>query len=172
MQLGVTELVEVVDADDNVVAVVSRAHMRSENLRHRAVSIAVLSSDHRLLIHRRADSKDVWPGMWDIAAGGVVGVGESYREAAERELAEELGVVAPNWEHLGEARFDDESVSLIGHGFAVVHDGPFRFTDDEIVEVRWVTRGELDESLANERFVPDNVALLLPLLRNRCAQWG
>ncbi|MBI4882655.1 MAG: NUDIX domain-containing protein, partial [Actinobacteria bacterium] len=167
---ALTERVEVVDDDDNVIAVVSRARMRAENLRHRAVSIAVLSSDRRLLVHRRADTKDVWPGMWDLAAGGVVGVGESYRHAAERELAEELGIVAEGWEHLGEARFEDDSVSLIGHGFTVIHDGPFRFTDGEIAEVRWVTRGELDELLTVERFVPDNLALLLPLLRRECTQ--
>jgi hypothetical protein len=33
---------------------------------------------------------------------------------------------------LGEGRFRDDAVALIAHGFRVVHDGPFRFTDGEI----------------------------------------
>ena len=46
-----------------------------------------------------------------------------------------------------------------------MHDGPFRFTDGEVSEVRWVTRQELTELMAAEPFVPDNPAVLLPLLR-------
>ncbi len=159
-----TELVDIVDDDDCVVATVARAEMRAGRLQHRAVSIAVMSSDRRLLVHRRADDKDVWPGMWDIAAGGVVAAGESYEVAAHRELAEELGVDVADFHYLGEGRFVDESVALIGRGYLAVHDGPFSFTDCEIVEVRWVDAVELQAMMIDERFVPDNVALLLPLL--------
>ena len=45
----------------------------------------------RLYVHRRTDDKDVYPGMYDMTAGGVLAVGETYLEAARRELAEELG---------------------------------------------------------------------------------
>jgi isopentenyldiphosphate isomerase len=158
------ELVDIVDDDDQVVATVPRARMRAERLQHRAVSIAVLGTDGRLLVHRRALDKDVWPGMWDIAAGGVVAAGEGYDDAARRELAEELGVHVQGLECLGEGRFGDESVALIGRGYRCVHDGPFSFTDGEIAEVRWVNRAELARLMADEPFVPDNVALMLPLL--------
>ncbi len=166
-----TEWVDVVDDNDRVVETVTRAQVRAENLHHRAVSIAVLGSDGRLLVHRRANTKDVWPSMWDLAAGGVVAAGESYEDAARRELVEELGITAKQWEPLGEGRYTDDRVSLIGRGFLVVHDGPFTFTDGEIAEVRWVGREELERLLATEAFVPDNVALMLPLLLARCTQF-
>ncbi|CAB4544109.1 unannotated protein [freshwater metagenome] len=155
-----------VDDDDRVVAVVTRAEMRARRLQHRGVSVAVLGTDGRLLVHRRADTKDVWPGMWDIAAGGVVGAGESYDDSARRELAEELGVDDPDlrFEPVGGGRFVDDAVAVIARCYRVVHDGPFTFTDGEIAEVRWVTRSELDRLLATETFVPDSIALLLPLL--------
>jgi len=159
-----TELVDVVDDDDHVIATVTRAEMRAGRLQHRAVSIAVLGTDGRLLVHRRADTKDVWPGMWDIAAGGVVAAGEDYDTAARRELAEELGVAAHVLVHLGTGRFADAAVALIGRGYLTVHDGPFTFTDGEIAEVRWVDRAALEALMADEAFVPDNVTLLLPLL--------
>jgi isopentenyldiphosphate isomerase len=159
-----TELVDIVDDDDHVIATVTRAEMRAGRLQHRAVSIAVLGTDGRLLAHRRADTKDVWPGMWDIAAGGVVNAGEDYEPAARRELAEELGVQAHHLVHLGQGRYVDDAVAMIGRGYFTVHDGPFTFTDGEIAEVRWVDRAALDALMASERFVPDNVALLLPLL--------
>ena len=143
------EMVDIVDHCDRVVATVSRAEMRAHRLQHRAVSIAVVGTDGRLL------------------AGGVVAAGETYEAAARRELAEELGVQCAVFEYLGEGRFADESVALIGRGYLVVHDGPFTFTDGEIAEVRWVTRAELGALMTRERFVPDNVALLLPLLDAR-----
>lgn len=159
-----TELVDVVDDDDHVIATVTRAQMRAGRLQHRAVSIAVLATDGRLLVHRRADTKDVWPGMWDIAAGGVVAAGEDYDTAARRELAEELGIEAHMLVHLGTGRYVDDAVAMIGRGYLTVHDGPFTFTDGEIAEVRWVDRAALQALLATESFVPDNVELLLPLL--------
>jgi isopentenyldiphosphate isomerase len=165
------ELVDIVDDDDRVVAIVTRAEMRAKRLQHRAVSIAVLSSDGLLLVHRRADTKDVWPGMWDMAAGGVVAAGETYEDAARRELAEELGVTAHEFVSLGEGRFIDDAVALIGRGYRCTHDGPFSFTDGEIAEVRWVDRAGLDELLLTESFVPDNVALLLPLLQRLDSGW-
>jgi len=105
--------------------------------------------------------------MWDLAAGGVVATGEEYDEAARRELAEELGIEANTMEYLGEGRFTDEDVALIGRGYSCVHDGPFTFTDGEIAEVRWVDAAGLQSLMATERFVPDNLALLLPFLHVR-----
>jgi isopentenyldiphosphate isomerase len=158
------ELVDVVDDRDEVVAVVTRAEMRARRLQHRAVFVAVTGSDGRLLVHRRADSKDVWPGWWDIAAGGVVASGEGYDDAAVRELAEELGVEGVALEPLGRGRFADDDVTVLAGLYRCVSDGPFTFTDGEIAEVRWVDRAGLEALMAHHQFVPDSVALVLPLL--------
>ncbi len=37
-------------------------------------------------------SKAIYPGYWDVAAGGMVLATETYAESAARELEEELGV--------------------------------------------------------------------------------
>ena len=160
------ERVDVVGDDDRVIATVTRAEMRAARLQHRCVSIAVFGSDGRLLVHRRADTKDIWPGQWDIAAGGVVAAGEHYDDAARRELAEELGLDGEELdvEPLGAGRFVDESVAVLARVYRVVHDGPFRFADGEVAEVRWVTRAELALLRESATFVPDSIALVLPLL--------
>jgi 8-oxo-dGTP pyrophosphatase MutT (NUDIX family) len=158
------ELVDIVDDDDRVIDTVTRAEMRARRLQHRSVGIAVLSSDGRLLIHRRSANKDLWPGWWDIAAGGVVTAGESYEAAARRELAEELGVIASELDYLGQSRYVDDDLAALCRGYRVVHDGPFTFGDGEIVEARWVTFAELEAMRATNRFLPDGIALLLPLL--------
>ncbi|HZX53347.1 MAG TPA: NUDIX domain-containing protein, partial [Ilumatobacteraceae bacterium] len=123
------ELVDIVDDDDRVVATVTRREMRANRLQHRGVGVAVMATDGRLLIHRRSAVKDVWPGWWDLAAGGVVLAGETYEEAARRELAEELGVVDVELEYMGSGRFVDETIAELCRGYRVVHDGPFTFDD-------------------------------------------
>jgi ADP-ribose pyrophosphatase YjhB (NUDIX family) len=92
-----------------------------------------------------------------------VAAGEGYDDAALRELAEELGVEA-RLEPLGSGRFEDESVRELARAYRCVHDGPFTFTDGEIAEVRWVDRAGLAELMRSEQFVPDSIAVLLPLL--------
>jgi len=157
------EPVDVVDAHDRVLRTVTRAEMRAGRLRHRAVFIAVQGSDGRLLVHRRSDHKDVWPGWWDIAVGGVVASGEGWDDAAQRELGEELGVTAA-LESSGGGAYDDDDVSLIGRSYRCVHDGPFHFTDGEITEVRWVDAVGLAELRRDAPFVPDSLVLVLPHL--------
>lgn len=155
------ELVDIVDEDDNVVEIVTRRRMRAEVLRHRAVYIAVQSTDGRLLVHQRSLTKDVRPGAWDIAVGGVVGSGETYAEAAVRELAEEIGVIAATPVAIGGGMFGDEHYELIGRCYHIVHDGPFEFADGEVIAARWVDATGLAELLEEADVVSDSVALLL-----------
>ncbi|HEX9259285.1 MAG TPA: NUDIX domain-containing protein [Acidimicrobiales bacterium] len=138
--------------------------MRSENLRHRAVFVAVVHSDGRLLVHRRSQDKDVWPGWWDLAVGGVVASGETYDDAAVRELAEELGVTGAKPQPIGRGTYDDDFVRLVGSVYRVQHDGPFTFADGEIIEALWVTAAELQERLVRDCFLPDSRSLVLALL--------
>ncbi len=159
------ELVEHVAADGSVIEIVDRARMRAENLRHRSVAIIVRGSDGRLLVHRRADDKDIYPGWWDLAAGGVVGAGESSDVAARRELAEEVGVAGVEPEFIGEASYENEQAREICRVYRVVHDGPFRFDDGEVAEARLVDGSELDALLATERFLPGRLTMLLPIVR-------
>jgi 8-oxo-dGTP pyrophosphatase MutT (NUDIX family) len=155
------ELVDVVDGDDVVERTVTRAVMRAERLRHRCVFVAVLHPDGRLLIHQRSPHKDVWPGWWDIAVGGVVTAGEGYDDAARRELLEEVGIDASP-APLGGGVYEDEQVRLIGRCYQVVHPGPFRFHDGEVVRAEWIELSGLADD--RRRFLPDSTALLLPLL--------
>jgi isopentenyldiphosphate isomerase len=158
------ETVEEVAPDGTVLRLVSRREMRESVLRHRSVFIAVVSHDGDLLVHRRADTKDVWPGCWDVCVGGVVSPGESWDAAAVRELGEELGVEGTVIAHLGSGAYEDADVRLVGHVYECRSDGPFRFADGEITEAHWVSPAEFPNWLGAKTFLPDGLALVLPRL--------
>lgn len=64
---------------------------------HRAVHVWIhAESTGELLLQRRADCKDSWPGLWDISSAGHISSGDSSLLTARRELAEELGIHLPN----------------------------------------------------------------------------
>jgi 8-oxo-dGTP pyrophosphatase MutT (NUDIX family) len=157
-------MVDVVDRDDVVLRAVTRGEMRGQRLRHRAVYIAVVHPDGRLLVHQRSELKDLWPGRWDIAVGGVVSTGESYDDAARRELLEEVGIDAMPQPLTGGGPYDDGDVSLIGRCYRVVHAGPFTFADGEVVRAEWTDLAAIDRLIHERPFLPDSLALLLPLL--------
>lgn len=160
------ELVEVVDRDERVVKVVPRAEMRRSNLAHRATYIMVFHSSGALLAHQRASWKDIWPSRWDLAFGGVCAVGESWADAAARELAEEAGIVAP-LTALSKVEFESAETKVFGRLYETTHDGPFEFADGEVVDHCWVPVAQLDEWADGRPLCDDTRAIVLPYVRGR-----
>ncbi|WP_208105835.1 NUDIX hydrolase [Streptomyces sp. GC420] len=86
------ELLDIVDEQDRVVGQARRADSYARRLRHRCVFVLARDAEDRIFVHRRTAAKLVFPSLYDMFVGGVVGAGESYEAAALREAEEELGV--------------------------------------------------------------------------------
>jgi 8-oxo-dGTP pyrophosphatase MutT (NUDIX family) len=164
--VGDEEALEVVDRDGRPERVVTRAAMRAANLRHRAVYIVVRRADGAVLVHQRAAWKDIWPSRWDVAFGGVCAVGESWAQAAHRELAEETGVDAALVD-LGPVVFESTATQVVGRVFGATHDGPFTFPDGEVADSAWIPAASLREWAATHELVDDSEAVVLPGLVGR-----
>ncbi|MEZ5341918.1 MAG: NUDIX domain-containing protein [Acidimicrobiales bacterium] len=149
-----------------MVGTVTRAEMRSKNLRHRCTYVAVVRTSGALVVHQRADWKDVWPSHWDVCFGGVVGVGESWDDAARRELTEEAGLVAGDLEMLGLVRYDDALTSSAGRVYLVVSDDPLSCPDGEVVQTDEIPIDQLDEWLDGRDVCLDSATVVVPLLRS------
>ncbi|KAF0931070.1 hypothetical protein E2562_002439 [Oryza meyeriana var. granulata] len=74
-----------------------RSEVHRDGDYHRAVHVWIYSESTReLLLQRRADCKDSWPGQWDISSAGHISAGDSSLSSAQRELDEELGIKLPS----------------------------------------------------------------------------
>lgn len=156
------------DEQGRVVGTAPRDRMRRENLPHGATAVLVRRSSGELYVHRRADTKDVWPGRHDCAAGGVLQAGEEPDEAAVRELAEELGISGAVLVPLGRRWYRDADTWYLAFAYLTTWDGEVRFADGEVTDGWWELPAVLYERLADPTwpFVPDTRSLLeLPEVR-------
>lgn len=150
------ELVDVVDEDDRVVETVTRRDVRARSLLHRCTYILVRNRAGEILVHRRTDTKDVFPGAYDVFAGGVCAAGESYETCAVREVAEELGVTGVALTFLFRHRYRGSKGQSWGAVYEVRWDGPIRHQESEVAWSAWVTAERLTRMLEELPFCPDS----------------
>jgi isopentenyl-diphosphate delta-isomerase len=60
---------------------------------HATAHIWFFTSDKKILLQKRALTKKVFPGIWDISVAGHIGAGEAILEGAKREVFEEIGLI-------------------------------------------------------------------------------
>ncbi|MDB5386484.1 MAG: Nudix hydrolase [Planctomycetaceae bacterium] len=89
------EIFDVCDAEDHVIGQAPRSVVHRDKLLHRAVHVFVFNSQEELLVQVRSVTKDEFPLCYTSSASGHLCTGEDYLEAAQRELEEEIGLVAP-----------------------------------------------------------------------------
>ncbi|HMI90965.1 MAG TPA: NUDIX domain-containing protein [Polyangiales bacterium] len=165
--MAADELVDWVDEDDRVIGQVTRARMRAENLLHRCIAVLCCDSAGSVYAHRRSDAKDMFPGLYDMFVGGVVGAGESYDAAARREIGEELGIVGPIPQPLFRHRYEGEASRSHTAVYRVSWDGPITHQESEIAWGGLRTLQELAEGPEGWSFVPDGREIFERLLRER-----
>lgn len=158
------EQVDVCDESGQVVGTATRAEMRAGRLWHRTVFIAVVTSDDRVWVHRRADWKDVWPGRWDVCFGGVLGAGEGFDAGAHRELAEEAGIEVAVLEPIGGGAFEHPDCREHARVYLARSDDPCTCPDGEVAEALLVPLADLAAWAAAHPVVADSEALVLPAL--------
>jgi 8-oxo-dGTP pyrophosphatase MutT (NUDIX family) len=161
------EHVALYDEDGMVVGSAPRSVMRARNLRHAASSVVVRDGLGRIYLHRRTETKDVFPGLLDFAAGGVVVAGEDPADGARREAEEELGITGAVLEPMGTADYADEQTRYRAFRYLVSWDGPIRWQAAEVAWGDWVTLEGLVERLMDEpgSIVPDTAAVWGDLVR-------
>jgi uncharacterized protein YhfF/isopentenyldiphosphate isomerase len=152
------ELLDIVDEHDRVVAVKPRGEAYARGLRHRCVFVYVRDGEGRVFVHRRTPAKLVFPSLYDMFVGGVVGAGESYDDAALREAEEELGVTGlPRPTPVLTFLYEDAAA---GHRwwsrvYQVRCDLPVSPQAEEVAWHAFVSEEELERRLAEWEWVPD-----------------
>jgi len=121
-----SEIFDVVDENDHIVGSEPRETVHVNNLRHRAVHMLLFNAAGDLYLQKRSIWKDRNPGRWDSSAAGHVDCGETYIQAARRELHEELGIQAPDLQLIGKLTPREETGWEFIEIYRGLHEGPFQ----------------------------------------------
>jgi 16S rRNA (adenine1518-N6/adenine1519-N6)-dimethyltransferase len=140
--------VEVVNDKDEVIGKMLKADAHKDGTLHRISVVYVENLEGEILIQIRAD------GYLDHSAAGHVEVGESYEQAAERELEEELGIKKETLQFIGHGqtkneRYPDRIVSHVFDVFKCVAE-PQELQADEVKGVYWADPYKVVEEMRQE----------------------
>ncbi|MEU9793457.1 NUDIX domain-containing protein [Streptomyces sparsogenes] len=162
------ELLDIVDEQDRVVGRARRADAMARRLRHRTVFVLARDGADRIFVHRRTAGKLVFPSLYDMFVGGVVGAGESYDAAALREAEEELGVSGlPAPTPLFSFLYDTPEHTWWSRVYEVRCEPPVAPQAEEIAWHAFLTEEELARRLAEWEWVPDGAEAYRRLLERR-----
>lgn len=154
------EILDVVDEHDRVIGRAPRGEVYARGLRHRCVFVRARDAEGRVFVHRRTPTKLVFPSLYDMFVGGVVGAGESYDEAALREAEEELGVSGlPRPEYLFKFLYSDGAgLSWWSAVYEVRCALPVSPQAEEVAWHAFLPEGEVRQRLGEWEWVPDGLA--------------
>lgn len=153
--------IQIVDAQNNPIGGATKQEAWRKGLIHRIVRISILDEKGRMLMQKRSDQKELYPGRWDNSAAGHVDVGETYEQAALRELYEELGLQGVALQPMGDYYVDVTAgwrkMRRFTRSYKIVLKDPlpaFSLPPEEVSDVRWMKISEIKELITNH---PDQV---------------
>ncbi|MCX4821994.1 NUDIX domain-containing protein [Streptomyces sp. NBC_01142] len=157
--MSADEILDVVDENDEVIGQSPRGEAYARGLRHRCVFVLARDAEGRIFVHRRTPAKLVFPSLYDMFVGGVVGMGESYDGAALREAEEELGVRGlPRPVPLFKFLYDNGSQTWWSAVYEVRCELPVKPQVEEVAWHDFLRPAELERRLTEWEWVPDGLA--------------
>ena len=148
------EYLDIVDESGQPTGkVISRRDAHDRGILHRTAHVWVIRKKNgrtEILLQKRSEEKESFPGMFDTSSAGHIPAGEEPLAAAIRELSEELGIIADpdQLEEAGTFRiryekvfhgslFRDNELTRVYVYKKTVHIGSLKLQESEVSEVRW-----------------------------------
>lgn len=152
--------VVIVDRKDKVLKELTRDEAHGiDGVLHQGFMILIFNQKRELLLSQRSKKKKLWPLFWDGCCSHPR-LGESYLQAGERRLKEELGFSC-KLKFVGKFYYrsvyknigSEEEICAILEGKS---DNEIKPNPEEVVSHRWVSLGKLTEEIKEkpEIFTP------------------
>lgn len=161
-----TELVDVYDANRQLL---NRTIDRKKTIQKSdyivIVHLILMDKLGNLLIQQRSKNKSLWPNLWDISCSGAPIAGETSAEGIIRELKEELSITlnSSNIRPVLTANFTNGFSDYYIYEIDTSTKQSICFEPTEIQTIRWVTKDQLYNLIADNQFVPYKIDFLKAL---------
>ncbi|HSW74438.1 MAG TPA: NUDIX domain-containing protein [Candidatus Saccharimonadales bacterium] len=163
--------IQIVDENNNPTGSATKQEAWKHGLIHRVVRISILDPAGRLLVQKRSLQKGLFPGRWDNSAAGHVDAGETYEQAALRELHEELGLKDIELQKLGDYYVDVTDdwrrMKRFTRSYKIVLQDPlplFQLPENEVETTEWMDVAKVKKLIVDH---PEQVTDGLEQIINR-----
>lgn len=164
------EYLDIVDEKGNPTGqIVERKKAHAEGIRHRTSHVWIVrkkTEQIEILLQRRCDTKESFPGCYDISSAGHIPAGVDYKASAVRELKEELGIDVVEdeliycgdrnvkWDEVFNGKpFHDRQISRVFALWCDLDESKFSLQEEEVSAVRWMKLDTLLEAV-RENTIP------------------
>jgi isopentenyl-diphosphate delta-isomerase len=138
-------VIDAVDQHDVPISSIPRNQVFRQRVNFRVVHDLIFNFRGELLVQQLASTRDRHPGYWGSSVAAYLFAGESYRAAAERRLAEELGVRDVPLTYVGKTSMEDDGSHKFISVFAATCNGPFSFDRSHIESLEFLPRHVIHE---------------------------
>jgi isopentenyl-diphosphate delta-isomerase len=150
------ELVVLVDETDTPIGTMRKSEVHTDKTPlHRGLSVFIFNDNGQVMVQQRAMHKKTWPGVWSNSCCGHPGPGEGYREAAIREVKEELGVEVEELVKVSDYRYRfsrngvvENEICPVFAGKAV---GEVKLDPGEVMDYRWMEWEDFRDELKKDK---------------------
>lgn len=155
------EIMDIVDLNDVVIGQATQDEVYAKLLPHRIVHVLIFNSKGEMAMQLRSAKKSYCPLHWVTTVGGHVQTGESYEQAALREMKEEIGVQLPMEFFKKDSYNDTRNLQKFLVTFKATYNGPFTINPDEVERVDFFSLEAIQEMMQEgEKFHPELLFLL------------
>jgi isopentenyl-diphosphate Delta-isomerase len=146
--------VDVIDEKDQIIGTMKLSIAKEKKMSYRLVDITIKNSSGKILLQKRAEQKR-FGGCWSSSAAGHVEKGETYIQAAERELKEELGIKT-ELTFVNKKRIPYGQIHRMVAFFKGISDEKPIINRIEVESVKYFTKQEVENMINDkkEKFIP------------------
>lgn len=145
------EKVVLVNKNDKVLGEMEKQKAHELGVLHRAISIFIFNSKGEMLLQQRSQEKYHSPLLWTNACCSHPRLSETYIEAANRRLYEELGFITalkPIFNFIYKADVGNQLIEHeLDYVFKGIYDLEIPFNALEVQQVQWISIQDLVHQL-------------------------
>ena len=139
--------VVLINEEDKVIGLMDKMEAHKRGILHRAFSVFIFDYEGNILLQKRADCKYHSPSLWTNACCSHPKLNETYLQAAQRRLKEEINIESEleyqfNFiykAYVGQGLIEHE----LDHVFFGFYDGVITPNADEVSDYKYLSLAEL-----------------------------
>jgi 8-oxo-dGTP pyrophosphatase MutT (NUDIX family) len=145
------EILDLVDENDTVLGTIERSRydeMVKNNLGYlRSVDLLLRNSKGEYWIPTRTATKKIAPNGLDYSMGGHVGAGESYIEAALREIKEELNLILKPSDLIFAKKYAPDIIAYHRSVYLYFTEETPAYNLHDFADAEWLSPGQIEAKL-------------------------